>query len=185
MPARDGFLESTWMTVQPAGLFAGIRVADITEQRRSGALVALERGNLKLSADRSGTIPPMERDMAMNVRRALIESVAVLAAPANAQIAWLTSIGTGPLADELGLEFDSWYRLLPELESLHVVSSVATQLSKAVSDALEEVPQSKWTETALTFDPAWERVRRSAGLALVALLESSPEPRSVYVRTAS
>ncbi len=127
----------------------------------------------------------MELDAAMNVRRALIESVAILAAPAEAQIAWLASIGAGPLADELGLEFDDSYRLLPELESLHVVSAVANQLSTEVSTALDGIPRSEWTESAIATEPAWERVRRSAGLALVALLESSPEPRSVYVHVAS
>jgi hypothetical protein len=117
----------------------------------------------------------------MNARRAFLEAIAILAAPAEAQVAWLASIGTGRSADELALEFDDWYRLIPQLSELGMVSAGAAELADGVSAALSAIPKAEWSDKSLANAPAWERVRRSAGLALVALMECSPEPRTVYV----
>lgn len=127
----------------------------------------------------------MERDAALNARRALVEAVALLAAPADAQAAWLSSIGTSPSADELALEFGDWYQLLGQLEALGLVSSSAVSSSDALSHALAELPEGSWDESALARHPMWAQIRHFAGLALVELVTSSPEPRATYVRAAS
>lgn len=127
----------------------------------------------------------MEREAAINARRALVEAVAILAAPAESQLAWLASIGTRPSADELALEFDDWYQLVPQMETLGVVSRRAVVLAAALSQALSDIGDEQWDEAALGAAAAWDHVRHSAGLTLVELLKSSPEPRSAYVRAAS
>lgn len=127
----------------------------------------------------------MEREWALNARRALVEAVAILAAPAEAQVARLSSIGTRPSADELALEFDDWYQLIPQLEALGIVSQRTADLADGVARALTGIREGQWEESALAANPAWNHVRQSAGLTLVELLKSSPEPHPAYVRAAS
>lgn len=126
----------------------------------------------------------MDRETALQARQAFVEAVAILAAPADAQIAWLTGIGTRPSADELGLEFDDWYQILDQLQEQGVVSRSALAVSEELSTALTQLSKEQWDEAALG-EPAWMHVRRAAGLALVELLKSAPQPRSVFVQAAS
>lgn len=126
----------------------------------------------------------VDREAALQARQAFVAAVAILAAPADAQIAWLAGLGTRPSADELALEFDDWYQLLDQLQGIGVVSSSAVALSEDLSAVLTQLNNEQWDESALT-GPTWTLVRHAAGLALVELLRSAPEPRSVFVQAAS
>lgn len=52
------------------------------------------------------------------------------------QIAWLKALGTGPLADELGLDFDQWAEFVPELQVRGLVPGAAVLALSRLSDEL-------------------------------------------------
>ena len=91
----------------------------------------------------------------------------------------------GVQAAQAPLEFDDWYQLLGQMEALGLVSASAVSSSDALSQALAELPEGGWDESALARHPMWAQIRHFAGLALVELVRSSPEPRATYVRAAS
>ena len=59
----------------------------------------------------------MDRDLAEAGRTNLLNAVAILASPLEAQLVWLERIGTLPLIDELALEFDDGFVLMDQLVS--------------------------------------------------------------------
>jgi hypothetical protein len=119
----------------------------------------------------------MERESGLRIRRGLQDSIALLASPAEAQIAWLKELGVAPLADELALEFDELTQLIPQLESAGVLGRGAVVAIAELSSAVEAIPTHReaWTEAALATDVRWANIRRLAGLALVSLLISAPD----------
>jgi hypothetical protein len=126
----------------------------------------------------------MERESGLRIRRGLQDSIALLASPAEAQIAWLKELDVAPLADELALEFDELTQLIPQLESAGVLDRGAVDAIAELSSAVEAIPalREAWTEAALATDVRWANIRRLAGLALVSLLISAPDEVNPLVR---
>lgn len=104
---------------------------------------------------------------------AFVRSIAILAMDARTQIEWLNSLGLpgrAALADELALEFDDGYMLLPVFldkgwlkdHSADVLGDIARALTAMSGRENEAV----WAVEALASDPRWEEVRGLARKAL-------------------
>lgn len=103
----------------------------------------------------------------------VISGVTVLGMDAQEQIVWLR--GVHP--DELALNFDDGYRLIPELRDGGVLFSEGALAALAALDQqLESMSGSHnldlWTIEAIRHDPEWERVRDLAQRALPLLPEN-------------
>ncbi|MCO7237735.1 hypothetical protein [Aeromicrobium sp. CnD17-E] len=102
-----------------------------------------------------------------------VRSVALLAMPAGAQIAWLESLGLGaPLySDELALELESGVLLLPQFEQAGWVTAEARRAVEALDAVLGEwsgpVHEDFWHVDSLRESPEWARVRELAFQALI------------------
>lgn len=120
----------------------------------------------------------MDRPTALNARRMLVESLALLAAPVGAQRAWLAQTHTEPSADELGLQFDDWFQLLPQVLAEGVITPDDERAVTAVSQALDAIAPGDWTSRALS-GKAWANVRMLAGMALVMLVGGPVESRKL------
>jgi hypothetical protein len=96
----------------------------------------------------------------------LTTAVGHLAAEPAAQVAYLASIGTAGLADELALEFEDAYNVLrPGLPQLNVPESAVEKLSRleALLDEMSAGHQAElWTPGALQTSGYWSEVRRLA-----------------------
>lgn len=96
----------------------------------------------------------------------LISAVSRLARPAEAQTAYLQSLGPGDSADELALEFDDVRdAVLPSLsaEQQTMIRALDVQL-----DAMSGAENAElWSHQALVTSEAWTRVRALARETLV------------------
>jgi hypothetical protein len=110
-------------------------------------------------------------DMIENSRQTLVDleqALTRLADSAADQVAYLAKLGVLPSVDELALEFDDSFVLVPQLvrqghltrEQAAMMASVSAQLARM--SAMPEL----WTEAALRSHPDWEEVRRLAALSL-------------------
>ncbi|MFE1953760.1 hypothetical protein ACFW9D_25205 [Streptomyces sp. NPDC059524] len=93
-----------------------------------------------------------------------------LAWPAERQIEHLRRWGVGP--DELALEFDDAYRMVPALDSQGILPDDVGARLRQVDSLLEEMSEGadpEWTHEAVTRSPTWDRLRHSAQAALEAL----------------
>jgi len=103
---------------------------------------------------------------------AWVRAIAVLAASAEHQEAWLDSLG--PVASwnvsELGLEFDDGYLLLDQWVEAGWVASAAVQPIAALNSMLDQMSgegnAALWTREALRQHEAWRKVRTLAVAAL-------------------
>jgi hypothetical protein len=105
-----------------------------------------------------------------------VRSVAVLALPAEDQVRWLNSIGfrgESALADELAMEFDDGFRLLPQfVEHGWIPAAAAGKLGRldsllAAMSGPENVDV--WHVSALAHADAWAAVRQCATSVLLDL----------------
>jgi hypothetical protein len=103
---------------------------------------------------------------------AFVRSVAVLALEPGAQIAWLEAVGL-PLVDELALEFDDGFRMVPifiergwlDGKALPALAAIDEQLSSMSGEHNADL----WQVEALAGRSEWLRVRESARTALALL----------------
>jgi hypothetical protein len=94
----------------------------------------------------------------------LSDVLARLAAPVETQLDYLTKLGVGPVADELGLEFDDLFApLRPELVDRADWVRAVQELDKV--DAALNAPGLDWGANALASAPEWENIRRIASKA--------------------
>lgn len=101
-----------------------------------------------------------------------IRAIAVLAFPAEDQIAWIRSVPIGLVdADELALEFDDGYRLLPQFESLGWIPEAVRGPADDIDRLLTQMsgPSGPWSFDDLRSDSRWTEVRLVALRALSAL----------------
>ena len=105
----------------------------------------------------------------MTTTQAFAASLGRLAASANEQIAYLTSLGVADLADELALEFDDLYRpIARELEQVSTASAAAfRELNHLLSN-----DQLGWTFADLE-SAEWESIRATAASAADGLHDSA------------
>jgi hypothetical protein len=107
---------------------------------------------------------------------AFMRSIAVLALDAPTQLAWLASLGlpgTPSVTDELALEFDDGYRLIPRFVANGWLSAESGGLLAPIDAALAAMsgPSNAdvWAVEALESDPRWMEVRVLAREALIRL----------------
>ena len=118
----------------------------------------------------------VDRDMTGPGVKALtsfLRAVAILALPADGQIAWLHSLdlpGQPHYVDELALEFDDGYLLLPQFVTKGWLAQQATEPLAALDVLLSDMSGSEhaelWTLDALATSPLWIEVRHQARVAL-------------------
>jgi hypothetical protein len=101
-----------------------------------------------------------------------VRSVAVLALPAEAQLAWAGQLLDQDvlLIDELALEFDDGLRLVPTFIERDWISAsalpVLIELDNQLNAMSGEQNASLWKPDAVTSRPEWHRVRALARAAL-------------------
>ncbi|GAA4888229.1 hypothetical protein ACFPM3_18335 [Streptomyces coeruleoprunus] len=111
-------------------------------------------------------------------RRLLIESLAVLAADAQAQVDWL--VRHGVMADEIALDFDHAFRVAEAMMA-------EGRLASGVMADLQEIDVTfsrmsggesadRWTRNALSTDDGWALARRLARRVLLAELGEWRQP---------
>ncbi|MFI7598879.1 hypothetical protein [Actinoplanes sp. NPDC049681] len=102
---------------------------------------------------------------------AFVRSVAVLALPPDAQVAWLHELftGTGRPVDELALEFDDGFQLAPAFIELGWLNAAALPALEQLGVRLEamsgEHNAELWHVDGLAHED-WDRVRGLARRAL-------------------
>ncbi|GAA2706163.1 hypothetical protein [Actinoplanes palleronii] len=103
---------------------------------------------------------------------AFVRSVAVLALEADAQVAWLGEKGF-PLVDELALEFDDGFRLVPTFVERGWLNAAAlpalTEIDQNLSSMSGQHNAGLWHVEALAGRTEWDQVRASARTALALL----------------
>ncbi|GGN99770.1 hypothetical protein GCM10010112_93870 [Actinoplanes lobatus] len=103
---------------------------------------------------------------------AFVRSVAVLALEADAQVAWLGVKGL-PLVDELALEFDDGFRLVPTFIERGWLNDTAlpvlAEIDEHLSSMSGEHNAGLWHVEALTRRTEWDQVRALARTALTLL----------------
>lgn len=101
----------------------------------------------------------------------LRRTLGLLAAPADAQLAYLKDLGGSN--DEFGLEFDTVARASKELELMGRLTNDQVSSILAVDDLLKEMSgpanAELWEDNGIRTDRRWERVRELAQEALTAL----------------
>ena len=103
----------------------------------------------------------------------VISGVVVLAMDAQEQIVWLRGIHP----DELALNFDEGYQMIPEVRDSGVVFSdealaALAALDQQLASMSGRHKEDLWTTEAIRYDPEWERVRDLANRALPLLPEN-------------
>jgi hypothetical protein len=103
---------------------------------------------------------------------AFVRSVAVLALEADAQSIWLGQKGL-PLVDELALEFDDGFRLVPGFIGLGWLNATAlpvlAEIDQRLSSMSGEHNAGLWQVEALAERTEWDQVRALARTALTLL----------------
>ena len=104
-------------------------------------------------------------------------AVTRLAAPAARQLDYLADLGVLPSVDELALEFDDRFVLVPELEAARLLTAEQVEALRRIDRLLVAMSQQpdRWTATALAEHPDWAELRRLAAVSLRTL--GAPEPR--------
>ena len=94
--------------------------------------------------------------------------LARLAAPASEQISYLQKLKVLPSIDELALEFDDTFVLVPQLIDERQLTQEQAETMYALDRKLSEMSneQSLWTTTALREHPDWAEVRRLAAIGV-------------------
>jgi hypothetical protein len=106
---------------------------------------------------------------------AFVRSVAVLALDADAQVAWASQLMKNhvPLIDELAMEFDDGFRLVPSFIERGWLNEAALPVLTQLDERLEVMSGQHnadlWHAEALSSRAEWERVRGLARAALTLL----------------
>ncbi|MGW0184616.1 hypothetical protein ACWDV7_02495 [Streptomyces sp. NPDC003362] len=111
-------------------------------------------------------------------RRLLIESLTVLAADAQSQVAWLDRHGVG--ADEIALDFGEAVGMVEALVNEGHLGRGALPHLLEIDAILSEMSGAenadRWTRDALSVDEGWSQTRRLARRVLVAELGGWQQP---------
>ncbi|MGP4052765.1 hypothetical protein [Streptomyces sp. 2A115] len=111
-------------------------------------------------------------------RRLLLESLTVLAADAQTQVAWLAKHGV--LTDEIALDVDHACGMAEALVEEGQLDRVALPDLREINAVLSEMSGAKntdrWSRDALFADEGWGRARRAARRVLVAELGEWQQP---------
>jgi len=103
---------------------------------------------------------------------AFVRNIAVLALEADAQIAWLGKKGLPPV-DELALEFDDGFRLVPTFIERGWLNATAlpvlAEIDQHLSSMSGEHNADLWQVESLARRTEWDQVRTLARTALILL----------------
>ena len=99
-----------------------------------------------------------------------IRVTAVLAMPAELQEKWLATFSGGEYVDELALDWDGGWRLMPQWVERGWLSAEDAGHFRPLDEALAEMSGKEhaelWTTAALHRAPEWVRIRELATAAL-------------------
>jgi hypothetical protein len=101
-----------------------------------------------------------------------VRAVAVLALPADGQETWLRSLDpANPPIDEIALEFDDGYRLVPQFIDRGWLPSKSAMPLGTLDALLSQMsgPAGPWSLEALRDDPQWQEVRESSQQVLTVI----------------
>ncbi|MFC4072879.1 hypothetical protein [Actinoplanes subglobosus] len=104
-----------------------------------------------------------------------VRAVAVLASDAEVQVAWLSRVFAdgGAVVDELALEFDQGFRLLPSFVDRGWIDPTAVpalvELDEQLDTMSDDHDRTLWNAEALATRPEWDRARYLARAALILL----------------
>jgi hypothetical protein len=104
--------------------------------------------------------------------RRLLRVTEILALGADDQLDYLHGLGIEGLVDELALQFDDSFVVLPELRLNGLVSEDAERALQKVDEqlvAMGETGPDVWTEPVLANSEDWRRVRTLAATAAATL----------------
>ena len=98
-----------------------------------------------------------------------VKAIGRLAMPAEQQVAYLEDIGTAPSADELALEFDEGFVLLPTFVERGWLSAHDAKIAAAIDESLGRMSgeQGPWDIADLATAPEWQEIRRLAATPFV------------------
>ncbi|MGK5640628.1 hypothetical protein ACSNOK_20270 [Streptomyces sp. URMC 126] len=119
-------------------------------------------------------------------RRLLLDALALLAADASEQIAWLTEHGVA--ADEIALDFDHAFGMAGALAGEGWLGRSVLRDLREIDGVLRAMSGTgnadRWERDAPAVDEGWDRVRRAARRVLVAELGDwrRPLPRITVIR---
>jgi hypothetical protein len=110
----------------------------------------------------------MEDIQSINAKKSLIDALERLSASASEQIKYLRKLGVLPSIDELALEFDDAFVLLPELVQKGYFTDHQANKIRLVDHHLSIMSDKKqlWTIKALESHSDWAEIRRLATAAL-------------------
>ncbi|MFD9482880.1 hypothetical protein ACFWBX_02435 [Streptomyces sp. NPDC059991] len=105
------------------------------------------------------------------LRRPLVNALAVLAADAPVQAAWVDRHGV--MVDEIALDFDHTFRTAGRLIEHRQLSADAVtalrQIDALLVDMSGQAQADRWTRDALAGDSGWSRARHLARQVLIEL----------------
>ncbi|MFE9401513.1 hypothetical protein ACFYNY_07040 [Streptomyces sp. NPDC006530] len=119
-------------------------------------------------------------------RRLLIESLTMLAADSQTQVAWLNQHGV--MTDEIALDFDHAFRmaeaLVAEGQLTGEVTAGLQEIDVILGGMSDDGNTERWTRDVLSTDDGWARTRRLARRVLVAELGEwqQPLPKITVIR---
>src|SRR5574341_1587583 len=102
-------------------------------------------------------------------RSELCRTISMLAASADEQIEYLKGYRVLPGIDELALEFDDVYVMVPQLVEQGLITTEQCEAVDSLSDKLKVMSGMQnahlWTPDALISSPEWADIRRLASTA--------------------
>ncbi|MEU4170399.1 hypothetical protein AB0F46_26420 [Streptomyces sp. NPDC026665] len=111
-------------------------------------------------------------------RRLLIESLSVLAADAQTQVAWLVRYAV--MADEIALDFDHAFSMAESLVTegrlAHGVVADLQRINATLSEMSGAENADRWTRNVLSSDEGWALTRQLARRVLVAEVGEWQQP---------
>ncbi len=103
------------------------------------------------------------------------EALGLLASSPQAQIHYLDALGVAPSLDELGLEFDDAWRLVPSLVCRGTLSTTVESIVAEIDASLRAMSRDHdlWVQEMLGA-PAWKSVRTLSARALRSIQGTEP-----------
>lgn len=111
-------------------------------------------------------------------RKLLLEAITLLASDPATQLAYLNSLGSYPVVDELALDFDAIASARNDMLAKGEITAEEHQLLPKLDSMLDQMSgpanAALWTPEALQTHPLWSDVRREATQCLQAFSATPP-----------
>lgn len=116
----------------------------------------------------------------MNNYHKLIETIKLVAAPADVQLSAIPAQACRP--DEIAFCVEEILPLLSTLEAQRIISGTIAENVKKIDRMFLSFEQQDWTEDALMRSPKWEKVRTMAMNVLKLTGEKAETPNLFWVK---